>query len=107
MRHRYRTDTGFITYKVEGSTVHLETIWVNRLIRGQGKGTIMLQAFLDTLKDCVVVGECWDERPLNFYKRLGFKITKSGKIWKIEKVLSSDGLTILPSKRRMAVSYTY
>jgi ribosomal protein S18 acetylase RimI-like enzyme len=87
MRQKFITDIGFITYSIEGSIVHLKTVWVNRLQRGQGHGTKMLQAFLDTLNDCVVLGECWYDKPLNFYKRLGFEVNETNleDIWELEK----------------------
>ena len=87
MTQKYKTEVGYISYRREDSIVHLELVWVNRLQIGLGNGTKMLQSFLDTLNDCVVLGKVWDVKPLNFYRRLGFDVfeTNLDNIWEIEK----------------------
>lgn len=91
MRLRHTTDSGFITYRDEGSIIVLETVWTHRLQRGKGRGTEMVANFMKTLGTVKVIGEVWDKRPLRFYKNLGFTLTylKDKKIWAIEKDVST------------------
>ena len=93
-RKRYRTDVGFITYRIEESVVTLETVLINRGVRGQGYGTKMLQSFLNTLNDFKVVADVWGNRPLNFYRKLGLKVYEAVEehIYEIEKEIKCKKL---------------
>ena len=86
-RQKYITEHCTIIYReLESDGIHLDSILVHKDFRNMGIGSKTLKKFLEEVcEGKFVLGDVMYEKPLNFYRKLGFTIydTVDG-FWSIE-----------------------
>ncbi len=86
MEHTFHKYNCTIIYSyVQDNVIYIDQICTEKQHRNKGYGTKAMKEFLQEMgKNKVIYADVYTNKPLSFYKRLGFDINKRSDIWVVE-----------------------